>query len=86
MLEKIKGFIRSLDPKLWTTVISAAATRLVLEAGGDPVGDPLWSSLIALAVGAFVGWRTPNDGTVLRTPQESGNADPEMGEKSWRPR
>jgi hypothetical protein len=74
MLAKIMGAIRALDPKLVSTVLTTALVRLVLELGGDPVGDPLYSGLISLAVGAMVGFFWPNDGTVLRTPQESGNA------------
>lgn len=67
------GFIRSLDPKLVSTVIATALARAILAIGGDPVGDPLWNGLIALGVGAIVGWLWPNDGTVLRTKHERGN-------------
>lgn len=70
------AFVRSLDPKLVSTLIATALARGVLAIGGDPVGDPLYNGLISLAVGAVVGYLWPNDGTVLRTPQESGNPDP----------
>jgi hypothetical protein len=69
------GFIRSLDPKLVSTLLATGLARAVLALGGDPVGDPLYNGLIALAVGAVVGWLWPNAGTVLRTPQEDGNPD-----------
>lgn len=60
------------DNKLLATVLTTAATRAVLALGIDV--DPFVESVISLAVGAVVGYRTPNEGTVLRTPQESGNA------------
>jgi hypothetical protein len=78
MLEKLKAFARSLDPKLVVTVASIGAARAVLALGGDPV-DPLWAAVISLAVGAVAGFYKANDGTVLRRPQESGNAFPPPG-------
>jgi hypothetical protein len=76
MLETLRTVLRALDPKLGATVLGTVLARGVLELGGDPVGDPLWSGLVALAVGAFAGWAWPNAGTLLRRPQESGNAHP----------
>lgn len=74
-------FIRNLDPKLVSSLLAITLARGVLELGGDPVGDPLWNGVIVLAVGAVVGWLWPNDGTVLRTEQESGNPDPDLVER-----
>jgi len=71
-------FLRNLDPKLVSTLLATALARGVLEVGGDPINDPLWSGVVSLAVGAVVGWLWPNDGTVLRTAQESGNPDPAL--------
>ena len=71
-------FLRTLDPKLVSTLLATALARGVLEVGGDPINDPLWSGVVSLAVGAVVGWLWPNDGTVLRTSQESGNPDPAL--------
>lgn len=68
-------FIRQLDPKLVTTLLSAAIVRLGLELGVAE-SDPLLQGFIALAVAAVVGYLTPNSGTVLRTEQEDGNAYP----------
>lgn len=59
-------FIRSLDPKLVSSVVTIGLSRAVLAVGGDPVGDPLWNSLIALALGAIVGWVWPNEASHLR--------------------
>lgn len=70
------GFIRNLDAKLVSSVVTIGLSRAVLALGGDPVGDPLYNSLISLALGAVVGWLYPNTGTVLRTKQEDGNPDP----------
>lgn len=69
------AFLRSLDPKLVTTLVTAALVRLALELGVAE-NDPLLQGVIALAVAAVVGYRTSNDGTVLRTEHESGNAVP----------
>lgn len=68
-------FLRTLDPKLVTTLASLAITRAAVELLGVAESDPLLQAVLALAVAAIVGYRTPNDGTVLRTPQESGNPD-----------
>ena len=62
-----------LDNKLITSFVTVALTRAVLAIGLD-VDDPLVGTAIALAVGAVVGYLTPNDATVLRNPQDSGNA------------
>lgn len=64
----------NLDPKLVAVVVTAALTRL---AGylGLLTTDPMIESAIALAAGAVAGYLTPNDGTVLRRPQEDGNAE-----------
>jgi hypothetical protein len=72
-MDSLMVFLRSLDSKLVTTVVGIALMRVLLELGGDPVGDPLWSNLIALAVGGFAGWWKSNVGSALRAPQESGN-------------
>ena len=72
-------FLRGLDPKLVSAIVVLSLTRAVLSIGGDPVGDPLWNSVIALVAGAVVGWLWPNDGSVLRAEQGSGNPpDPEL--------
>lgn len=71
-------FVRSLDSKLVSTLLSTALARGALALGGDPVGDPLWNGLISLAVGAVIGWLWPNDGSVLRAEQESGNPDEQL--------
>ena len=63
-----------LDNKLLTSVVTIGLTRVVLAVGLD-VDDPLVGTVISLAVGAVVGYLTPNEATVLRTPQEDGNAD-----------
>lgn len=63
----------NLDPKLVVTVVTAALTRAVLALGLS-VDDPLVGTVISLAAGAVAGYLVPNEGTVLRTPQEDGNA------------
>lgn len=61
------------DNKLLTSFLTIAATRAVLYFGLD-VEDPLIGTAISLAVGAIVGYRTSNEGSMLRREQESGNA------------
>jgi hypothetical protein len=68
-------FLRTLDPKLVTTLASLAITRAAVELLGVAESDPLLQAVIALVVAAYVGYKTPNAATVLRTPQESGNPD-----------
>lgn len=65
------AFVRSLDPKLVTTVLSFAATRTALALGVSL--DPALEAAIAGIVAALVGYWTANEATVLRTPQEDGN-------------
>jgi len=69
------AFLRTLDPKLVTTLASLAITRVAVELLGVVESDPLLQSVIALTVAAIVGYLTPNAATILRTPQESGNPD-----------
>lgn len=65
------------DNKLLTSLVTIALTRLVLAVGLD-VEDPLVGTAISLAVGAIVGYLTPNEGTVLREHElEDGNPDAE---------
>lgn len=65
------SFLRTLDPKLKYTVLTFAAARLALELGVP--WDPTLEATVAGVVASLVGFATPNDGTVLRTPQEDGN-------------
>lgn len=65
-------FLRTLDPKLTYTVVSAILARVVLELGVSD--DETVQSVLPLAIAAVVGYVTPNDATVLRTEQEDGNA------------
>jgi hypothetical protein len=69
------GLARTLDLKLVTVVVTAVLVRLGLEVGVAGRTAPLKKSLIAIAAGAIAGWFTANDGTLLRTRQESGNPD-----------
>lgn len=75
-------FLRTLDAKLVTTLVSLAITRAAVELLGVAESDPLLQSVIALAAAAVVGYLTPNAGTVLRTDQQSGNpVPPEIAER-----
>lgn len=67
------GFIRSLDPKLVTTLLTAAIVRVATELLGVAEDDPLLQGFIALAVAAVVGWLTPNAGTLARAGHGTGN-------------
>jgi hypothetical protein len=71
------AFIRSIDPKLKYTVLTFVAARLALELGIS--WDPTTEAIVAGVVASFVGYAVPNDGTVLRTPQESGNPEVPKG-------
>jgi hypothetical protein len=53
------------DNKLLTSLLTTAITRAVLAIGLN-VDDPLVGTAISLAVGAIVGYLTPNEGSVLR--------------------
>ena len=66
------NFLRTLDPKLKYTVLTFAAARLALELGIP--WDPTLEAVVAGVVASVVGYSVSNDGTVLRTPQEDGNA------------
>jgi len=66
------AFIRALDPKLVSTLVTAIIARLALELGVAE-DDPLLQSAIALVVAAVVGFLTPNEGSVLRTVHDDGN-------------
>ena len=71
------GFLKSLDPKLVSALVTAALVRLGLELGVAE-DDPLLQSFIALAAAAVAGYFTPNDGTLLREGVlDDGNPDPE---------
>lgn len=72
------AFLRTLDPKLVTTLVTAIIVRVATELLGVAEDDPLLQAAIALAAAAVVGWLTPNDGTVLRTEHEDGNPDPTL--------
>jgi hypothetical protein len=67
------AFIRTLDPKLVTTLVSLAITRVAVELLGVAESDPLLQSVISFAVAGVTGYLTPNAATILRAPQESGN-------------
>ena len=85
MLKRIKTALaaqwRAIDPKLKYTVLTFAISRLALEAGisWDPTTETIISGLLASAVG----YAKSNAATILRTPQESGNAgmNPEAGSR-----
>lgn len=67
------SFLRTIDPKLKYTVLTFVAARLALELGIP--WDPTTEALVAGALASLVGYAVPNDGTVLRRPQEDGNAE-----------
>lgn len=76
------GFIRSIDPKLVSTVVVTVLTYVVTDLLNVGLEDPLlgqgalnitYAGAISLAAGAIAGWWTSNAATILRTPQESGN-------------
>lgn len=66
-------FLRSLDPKLISTVVTFALTRLALELGID--WDPTLEAIAAGIAASIVGYLTPNQATILRTAHDDGNPD-----------
>lgn len=74
ILEALAARWRTLDPKLKYTVLSAAVSYTVLKAGIEVDADT--AALITLGLSSAVGYRVPNDATVLRTEHEDGNARP----------
>jgi hypothetical protein len=79
LTESVRILVRDLDPKLVSTVLAATIARRAVERLGLAKSSPLAQASIVLAVAALVGWLTPNAATVLRAPQESGNAIPPAG-------
>lgn len=71
-MDRFQTFVRSLDPKLVRTIVTFVAARCALELGIP--WDPTLETALATILAAAVGYQTPNDATLLRTPQESGNA------------
>lgn len=82
MLQDLVARIRATDPKLVAAAVAYVLTYAVTDLLNVGLEDPLLSGgtlnitygqAIAFAAAAAAGWWKANAGTILRTPQESGN-------------
>jgi hypothetical protein len=74
---------RALDPKLKYTVLTFAVARILLAVGVSL--DPATETIVSGVIAGFVGYRVPNDGTVLRGEHDNGNAEVPSGVKPTNP-
>jgi hypothetical protein len=79
IIDLVVTWWRTLDPKLKYTIASGTISWLTTRYAIDL--DPGLAALITLVVASVTGYSKPNDGTVLRTPQEDGNPDPGLVER-----
>ncbi|MGI8511790.1 MAG: hypothetical protein ACR2NH_04095 [Solirubrobacteraceae bacterium] len=82
-MDAARTFLRTTDPKLRAAVGSYLLTLAVAKAAGDRLGRrvlapgyPSAVHAVAFVAAVAAGYRVSNDGTVLRTVHESGNATP----------
>lgn len=79
LLTKARYRWAAIDPKLKfagaTTVLTKLAIWVIptLDLAHEVIPGFSVSTLIALAAGAFAGYKKANEATVLRTPHEDGN-------------
>lgn len=67
------GFLRSLDPKVWKpTALAVVAIVAQVILTGEFDRAEMAQAILTLGY-AVTGFAVPNLGTILRTPQETGN-------------